>query len=372
MANPEHVKILKQGVGTWNQWRKDHPDIEIDLMGTSLARANLNKFNLSRAHLNFADLSRAQLNAAQLINTDLMRADLSHAQLQSADLSGADLMRAQLFNVDLSDADLSGTHFGGANLSRANLSRARLSFTDFSRAQLAEASFENSLCSGTILGNIDLSSTKGLATVRHLSPSILGVDTIFRSKGQIPEIFLRGCGTPESLIMFLPTILEDAIAFHSCFISYSQSDKEFAKRLHDYLQGAGVRCWLDEHPLHPGDKLRPTIFETIRVYDKVILCCSETSLKSSWLGKEFEIIIAKEEDYQETLLIPLALDDYLFEKSSDAWIIREIRKKRLLQSFVNWQNRSTFEQSLEKLTDALRTNGGKPPPPTPKLPPRKR
>jgi len=38
MANPEHLKILKQGVEDWNQWRKDNPDIkpglsEADLRG---------------------------------------------------------------------------------------------------------------------------------------------------------------------------------------------------------------------------------------------------------------------------------------------------------------------------------------------------
>ena len=25
MANEEHLRILKQGVDAWNQWRKDHP-----------------------------------------------------------------------------------------------------------------------------------------------------------------------------------------------------------------------------------------------------------------------------------------------------------------------------------------------------------
>ena len=26
MANEEHLRILKQGVTAWNQWREDHPD----------------------------------------------------------------------------------------------------------------------------------------------------------------------------------------------------------------------------------------------------------------------------------------------------------------------------------------------------------
>ena len=371
MANQEQVAMLKRSVEAWNQWRKDHPDIEIDLMGASLTKMNLNKANLSRAHLNFANLSRAQLSGAQLINTDLMRADLSRAHLDFADLSGADLMRAQLINTNLTDSDLTGTHLGGAHLGGADLSRAHLKFTDFSRAHLNGAIFEKAICSGTIFGNLDLSATKGLATVRHLSPSILGVDTIFRSKGTISQTFLRGCGVPESLITALPSMLEEAVQFNSCFISYSAVDKEFAKRLHDRLQGAGVRCWLDEHPLIPGDKLHPTIFEAIRVYDKVILCCSETALKSWWIGKEFEIMIDKEEDYHATLLIPLALDNCLLEPSSTEWIIGEIRKKWSVQSFVNWKDHDAFEAAFEKVVKALRTDGGKPPPPPSKLTKRK-
>jgi hypothetical protein len=362
MANPEHVAMLKRGVEKWNQWRKDNPDIEIDLMGVSLSKLDLDKANLSRAHLNFANLSRAKLSGAQLINADLMRADLSRAHLDFADLSGADLMRAQLINTNLTDADLSGTRFGGAHLGGADLSRAQLKFADFSRTQLSGTIFDNSICSGTIFGNLDLSTAKGLAKVRHLSPSILGADTIFRSKGTISQTFLRGCGVPEALITALPSLLDETAQFYSCFISYSAADKEFAKRLHDRLQAAGIRCWLDEHPLHPGDKLHPTIFEAIRVYDKVILCCSETSLKSWWIDKEFEIMIDKEEDYHETLLIPLALDHYMFEKSADEWIIGEIHKKRLVHRFVNWKDRAIFDSSLEKLIEALRTDDGKSPP----------
>jgi len=81
MANQEACAMLRRGVETWNQWRQDNPDIEIDLMGDRSTRMDLNKVNLSRAHLNFADLNRVQLSGAQLINSDLMRANLSRAQL---------------------------------------------------------------------------------------------------------------------------------------------------------------------------------------------------------------------------------------------------------------------------------------------------
>lgn len=346
---------------------------ETNLSGTTLRSANLRSADLSRAdlsgaNLNEANLSRANLSNATLSGANLSSADLNYVNLNGVDLSGANLTgaNANQRRVNLNDADLSE-----ANLSHSDFSSAILSGADLSDAILAATNLSNAICVRTIFANIDLSTTKGLDTIRHLSPSTLGIDTIFRSKGKIPEIFLRGCGVPETLITYLPSMMEDAIVFYSCFISYSHADKEFAKRLHDRLQGVGIRCWLDEHQLNVGDKLQPTIYEAIRVYDKVILCCSETSLKSWWVEKEFENVIAKEEDFHEPLLIPVALDNYLFEQSADAWFIGEIRKKRLVQSFENWKDHDAFEAAFANVVKALRQDGGKPPPPAPKLTPRK-
>jgi hypothetical protein len=36
MANDEHVAMLRKGVGAWNEWRHENPDIKPDL-----AQANL-------------------------------------------------------------------------------------------------------------------------------------------------------------------------------------------------------------------------------------------------------------------------------------------------------------------------------------------
>src|SRR5438045_84900 len=48
MANQEHLDILKQGVKTWNQWRKEHSDMQPDLKGADLYNANLQGVDLSK------------------------------------------------------------------------------------------------------------------------------------------------------------------------------------------------------------------------------------------------------------------------------------------------------------------------------------
>ena len=59
-----------------------------------------------------------------------------------------------------------------------------------------------------------------------------GIDTIYRSRGQIPESFLRGAGVPDSFITYAKSLVGKPIEFYSCFISYSTADHAFAERLH--------------------------------------------------------------------------------------------------------------------------------------------
>jgi len=175
MANEEHLAILKQGAVAWNQWRKRNLDI--------------------RPNLSEADLSGADLIGANLIE---------------ADLSGAHLGRAKLGEADLSGADLSGADLIGANLFRANLGEANLSGANVESASVGYTTF----------GNVDLSEVKGLETVRHYFRSTIGIDTIYESKGKIPEVFLRGCGVPDNFIAYIGSLVGKAFEYYSCFISY--------------------------------------------------------------------------------------------------------------------------------------------------------
>jgi uncharacterized protein YjbI with pentapeptide repeats len=176
MANQEQLDILKQGVETWNQWRKEHADIipdlsEADLSGADLIRADLSEANLygadlreailSGADLSEADLSKATLNEAILSEAELYEADLSGADLRGADLSranlyGADLREAILSRADLSEATLSGATLSRATLSRADLSRATLSEATLSRATLSRADLSEANLDRAILVETDL------------------------------------------------------------------------------------------------------------------------------------------------------------------------------------------------------------------------
>lgn len=49
MANQEHLDLLKQGVDTWNQWRKKWPNIQLDLSRADLRQVTLHKANFHGA-----------------------------------------------------------------------------------------------------------------------------------------------------------------------------------------------------------------------------------------------------------------------------------------------------------------------------------
>src|SRR4051794_15432789 len=125
---------------------------------------------------------------------------------------------------NLRHADLTGADLNGAGLRHADLSHAYLRGADLSQA----------ICGETNFGNVDLSGVDGLESIRHEAPSTVGVDTLVRSRGKIPETFLRRCGVPDALIRSLRDIISamQPIQFYSCFISYSTENEEFAKRLH--------------------------------------------------------------------------------------------------------------------------------------------
>ena len=104
-----------------------------------------------------------------------------------------------------------------------------------------------------------------LDAVTHCRSSSVGIDSIYESKGKISEVFLRGCGVPEEFISYIGSMMRSPIEFYSCFISYSHEDKLFARRLHDALQGRGVRCWLDEKQMLPGDDIYEQVDRGIRL-----------------------------------------------------------------------------------------------------------
>ncbi len=139
MANPEHLKILKQGVKAWNKWRKGNPRIKPDLSNADLHGAKLGRMNLSGANLRGIDLCEAKLGHSNLSHTDLHKADLHEADLHEAELNEANLCQADLHDAILHKADLHYANLRKAGLRMANLFNANLWDASLRSANLSDA-----------------------------------------------------------------------------------------------------------------------------------------------------------------------------------------------------------------------------------------
>jgi Pentapeptide repeats (8 copies) len=189
------------------------------------------------------------------VNPDLSEVDLVGANLTEADLHQADLHRADLCGADLRWAHLNGANLFEADLRGANLFRTELRMAYFFETKLLGANFESAKCGYNTFASLDFSDAINLDKIVHGGPSSVGVDSYSRSRGRIPEVFLRGCGLSPweilSIRFYDPTLTPPAFAdlqyeifdawtknknmINGCFISYSWSDSKFAENLRDRL-----------------------------------------------------------------------------------------------------------------------------------------
>jgi hypothetical protein len=332
--NKKHYIIIKQGVDVWNAWREQNPDVKPDLEGVDLENTNLEGANLADVNLFNANLANSNLFGADLVNASLDLTNLFNANLESSTLFKANLFHANLVEACLTNAILIGVRFEVSYLINTDFSDARIRGTRFSR--------------------VDLSEVKGLDKVEHNGPSYIDINTLYKSKGNIPEVFLRGCGVPDNLIEYLPSLTGKAIEYYSCFISYSSKDEAFAKRLYADLQNSGVRCWYAPEDLKIGDKIRPTIDNSIRIHDKLLIILSDSSVASEWVEHEVEHALDLERQRKKSVLFPLRLDEAVMQ-SQTGWA-GSIKRSRHIGDFTQWKEHDAYQESFERLLRDLKTD----------------
>lgn len=311
MADERHLKKLGEGVNAWNRWRKQHPEI-------------------------LPDLRKADIHGKVLTRIDFHHTNLENANLCNANLSSAFLNDASLFG-----ADLTGAKFRHANLYR----------TCFKETILQRTNFHEALLLNTLFLNVDLSEALNLETAIHLGPSTIGFDTIQRSKGNIPVVFLRGAGISEHLLACIHSSGRAPFDYVTCFISYSSYDRRFVEKLYQDLRREGVICWYAPESMKAGEKFPASITEAVQSREKVLVVLSKHALESHWVQREVALARQKEGKGKREVLVPIRLDSTILNATMD-WATA-IYKQRHIRSFENWQQPSRYQKVFNDLLSDL-------------------
>jgi acyl carrier protein len=125
------------------------------------------------------------------------------------------------------------------------------------------------------------------------------------------------------------------------FLCHSAGDKHRVRELYQRLRSDGIKPWLDEQDLLPGQDWSLEIAKAVRNSDVVLVCCSRESInKAGFIQREirFALDVADEQPENTIFIIPLRLEECEVPDRLRRW---------------HWVN--LFEESgYEKLMRALR------------------
>ena len=336
-----------------------------DLRGSDLSRSSLRRANLTGADLSEATAERTTFSLTTLTRTRLQRAKLTDAVFGKAVATHADFSEAQFTGAEMLGMSATDTTFCRAHMAAVDLRLARfvrcdlrgtmLALSRFVQTDLKDVKMAGAHLGETLFADVDLSGVSDLADCEHGGPSSLDTRTLARS-GKLPVEFLRGCGTPEALVSYLPSLFGEAITHYTCFISFNEEDDAFVRRLYEDLQERGIRCWRWKEDAPVGRTLMRSIDEAVRVYDKLVLVCSEHSPTSPAVLREVERALQREDHLERQgkegeVLIPIRLDNYVL----DVWDHHRQAdvKSKHIGDFRQWQNNEAYKEGLDRLARDL-------------------
>ena len=311
------------------------------------------------------------------VDCDFTECDLTNIAAQGSYWRNA-IFRGAKISGDLVVARFYIADFTGATVKNCGLPGAELRFVRLNGTTFWPYLGDTDINSWSVI-NSDLSGLQNPTSGCHEYPSNVDIASLQKTAAglvenkQTPEglsTFFEECGLPREILdvfatwsSFSKAVDQEQTAednYYSCFISYSSRDDKFAKRIHGELTARGVHCWMDSHEMVPGANIFDEIDRGIHQWDKVLLCCSSNSLESPWVDRELDKALQKEEALwrergKKTLVvIPLNIDDYLFEWNGAK---ASALTSRVAADFTNWDTaKSKFAKQIENVLKALDTD----------------
>ena len=100
---------------------------------------------------------------------------------------------------------------------------------------------------------------------------------------------------------------------YDVFISHAEEDKPAVRELAQRLRGDGLRVWLDEWVIQPGDSIPLAIEQGLESSRTLVLAMSQAAFDSEWVTLERHTALFRDPTNQQRRFIPLRLDDYVIK-----------------------------------------------------------
>ena len=130
--------------------------------------------------------------------------------------------------------------------------------------------------------------------------------------------------------------------FHfDVFLSHSSKDKAVVRAVAERLRADGLRVWLDDWEIRPGDSIPAKIEEGLERSRVLVLCMSANAFGSDWAQLEAGTFRFRDPLNKERRFIPLRLDDAPIKGSLAQFL------------YINWLP-AVRDQEYPKLLEACR------------------
>lgn len=127
----------------------------------------------------------------------------------------------------------------------------------------------------------------------------------------------------------------------SAFLSHSNQDKAWVRRLAQRLIEDGVVVWLDEAKLQIGDSLIAKIADGIERMEYVIAVISRSSVASNWVQKELSLAMTQEIQGRRVKVLPLLIQDC------------ELPEPLRDKLYADFREETAFDEQYRKVLKAL-------------------
>ncbi len=351
MSNRDAIRAARKGTHEFQRWLESAQYPPIDLSGAKLRGVDLRWTNFAGANLEGVDFSKAVLTGAYFGPGTFDRLPPYVSQRNApVNIRGTNFENSILLAATFNYPDVDGASFSDAYLGLSNFRCVHFRSNSFDRARLVNTSFLSCHMDGI----------KSLETVEHYGPSHLDVETLIQSSRLAPD-FLQKTGIPATLINYLPDFRggSQPVVFYSCFLSHATADKNFCDQLYSSLIASGLRVWYPPEDMKGGKQILPQITEAIRVYDKLIIVLSESSMRSSWVAREIQWARKRETQTKSKILFPIAIVPF---DSVRAWELLDLETGIDLASEIrsyyipDFSRAENFGRAVERLLNDLQAN----------------